>query len=92
MMDQVFVISPNPGLGATQQVTFHTNALFEYILTVHDLSGRMVHSRSLSELGSGEHTVQVFSNAGENVLPSGIYFCAIQGGGSIGHGRFIVLR
>lgn len=92
MMDQVFVISPNPGLGATQQVTFHTNALFEYILTVHDLSGRMVHSRSLSELGPGEHTVQVFSNAGENVLPSGIYFCAIKGGVSIGHGRFIVLR
>ncbi|MEA3286818.1 MAG: PQQ-binding-like beta-propeller repeat protein [Candidatus Marinimicrobia bacterium] len=73
--------SPNP-FHSTASISFELAEAGWAIVSVYDLSGRIVRTLENSELGVGQHSV-AWDGSGENgeSLASGVYFCRIQSGG-----------
>jgi photosystem II stability/assembly factor-like uncharacterized protein len=75
-------VFPNPSSSGIPIVYFRTTLTGEYRIAVHDLAGRLIQSRELGQLSSGEHQVPVLvEGADSQSLPTGLYFCTITGNG-----------
>lgn len=74
-------ISPNPFHSAAS-ISFELAEPGRTIVSVYDLSGRIVKNLVNSELGIGQHSVS-WDGTGENgeILATGIYMCRIEFGG-----------
>lgn len=73
-------ISPNP-FRSTASISFELADPGRTMVSVYDLSGRIVRTLENSELGTGQHSV-VWDGTGENGenLSPGVYMCRIQSG------------
>ncbi len=73
--------SPNPFYSAAS-ISFELSEPGWTLVTVYDLSGRIVRTLENSELGTGQHSI-VWDGRKENGEPvsAGLYFCRIQSGG-----------
>ncbi len=80
-------IFPNP-------FRVHSSAVFtlqvpcHVILSIYDISGRLIEDVIDSNLPAGSHSYTI----GENHIPSGVYFLRFQTGDELRTSRFVVLR
>jgi hypothetical protein len=80
-------IAPNPSCGSMTVALSMPGPGFVTI-TVHDLSGRIVHQFPGEYIDQGEHQVQL----GDPELEPGVYFLRMSSGGSSEAQRFVVVE
>jgi hypothetical protein len=78
---------PNPARGAVQ-LGFELASEEPCVVTVHDVRGRLVDSRSLAPSFAGAQAVRVLDGARP---PAGIYWATLRQGGRSDSKSFVVL-
>jgi hypothetical protein len=88
-----FEIRPNPATDGRARIRFELPAPSEVSISVHDMAGRRISSRTLGPLSRGEHA-WFFEGRGQDGRPlaSGIYTIRIAFGGTVLTGRVILTR
>lgn len=81
------VISPNP-ISSTGKVNFSLNEPCTAVLSIYDVTGRLVNTLVNTELTGGDYSINVDA-AG---MTAGIYMVRLQAGGNVSTGRFILLK
>lgn len=76
-------VAPNPSAG-TVSIGFAVDTPSSVRIAIYDTSGRAVRLEETPELSQGSHSVSFHG------LGSGVYFCRVEAGVSIGTGSFVV--
>ena len=80
-------VSPNP-LFSTGKVNFSLSEPCMAVLSIYDVSGRLIDTLVNTELAGGDYSINVDA-AG---MTAGVYMVRLQAGGNISTGRFILLK
>lgn len=83
---------PNP-FNAQTEISFDLPYVSDVILSVYDISGRLVASREYPGLTAGSHSIiWNSSDANGKALPSGIYLYKLQAGAMIDTRKMVLLK
>lgn len=85
-------VKPNPTIGGCR-VSFDLPLTSPIAMTVHDVAGRIVTQQHAGTLSAGRHEL-VWDARGANgqLLPAGVYFATVRGGGVEATARLVLRR
>ena len=87
LIESGIVVSPNPLL-STGKVNFSLSEPCMAVLSIYDVTGRLVDTLVNTELTGGDYSIDVDA-AG---ITSGVYLVRLRAGGNVSTGRFILLK